>query len=549
MAELAETLDATYERTLLAINKQTREYARRLFQCLIISIRPLRVEELAELFAILPKRDTTPTFNMGWRPDDPEEFILTVCSTLVTIVVTGGKKVVQFSHFSVREYLTSDRIANSASVSHFHVLPRPAHTLLAKACLSVLFQLDYGLDEAKIQKFPFASYAAEHWVDHARFEDVTSDIRDGMDYLFCKDKPHLAAWIWLYDVENSRRRYHHSSCPTQPDTVPLYYAALYGFCDLSSRLLDAYPQDVNARGGYHEAPLHAAIDKGHLDVVLLLLERGADVGSRGRLRQTPLYLASSSGYAEIVRSLIDRGADVNAECDAEGDTFETEKWTALLIASKNGQLESARVLLDHGADGNYKDSRGRSPLDFASRHVSSDLAHLLLDRGANLNAMNTWGETALHHASSKGRTVVVMLLLENGAKVDVRSKWEWTPLHEAANKGHAEVVRLLLDYGADGNARTELGWTVLHLAACGGHLQVVEFLLEHGADANANDDEGKTPLQRARKRGHMQVAGLLSERTDELEITGYPDFLFRQPPRPRLNISLTKVLAEVGNSH
>ena len=522
MDELPETLDATYKRTLLAVNKQTREYARRLFQCLIISIRPLRVEELAELFVILPNRDTTPGFNMGWRPDDPEEFILSVCSTLVTIVDSGGKKVVQFSHFSVREYLTSDRIANSASVSHFHVLPRLAHTLLAKACLGVLFQLDYGLDEAKIQNFPLASYAAEHWVDHARFEDVTCDIRDGMDYLFCKDKPHLAAWIWLYDVENSRRRYHLSPRPTQPDAVPLYYAALYGFCDLSKRLLGAYPQDVNARGGYHEVSLHAAIDNGHLDVVLLLLERGADVGSRGRLRQTPLFMASSAGYAEIVRSLIARGADVNAECDAEADTFENEKWTALLVASANGQLESARVLLEHGADRNYQDSRGRSPLDFASRHVSSDLARLLLDHGANLNTVDTWGETALHHASSKGRTAVVVLLLENGANVDVRSKWGWTPLHEAASKGRSDVVRLLLDHGADVNARTNLRWTVLHLAASGGHIQAVGALLEHGADANARDDEGETPLQRARKRGHMQVAGLLSERTGELE-TRYSD--------------------------
>lgn len=100
LAELPETLDATYERTLLAINKQTREYARRLFQCLVISIRPLRVEELAELVAILPTRDTTPGFNMGWRPDDPEEFILSVCSTLVTLSTVEGRKLYN-SHISL----------------------------------------------------------------------------------------------------------------------------------------------------------------------------------------------------------------------------------------------------------------------------------------------------------------------------------------------------------------------------------------------------------------------------------------------------------------
>lgn len=49
LGELPETLDATYERALLGISKQTQDYAHRLFQCLVVSIRPLRVEELAEI--------------------------------------------------------------------------------------------------------------------------------------------------------------------------------------------------------------------------------------------------------------------------------------------------------------------------------------------------------------------------------------------------------------------------------------------------------------------------------------------------------------------
>jgi hypothetical protein len=188
--ELPETLDATYERTLLGINRQTREYARRLFQCLVISIRPLRAKELAELFVIQPYGDTTPALNVGWRPDDPEEFILSTCSTLVSVVDINGEKTVQFSHFSVREYLTSDRIANSAPVSYFHILPKPAHNFLVRACISTLFQLDSSTDETKVQDFPLAWYAAEHWVDHARFEEISLDIRDGMDQLFDRNKPH-----------------------------------------------------------------------------------------------------------------------------------------------------------------------------------------------------------------------------------------------------------------------------------------------------------------------------------------------------------------------
>jgi hypothetical protein len=50
--ELPTTLDDTYERALEGIPKEKRQHAHRLFQCLVVAIRPLRVEELAEIFAI-----------------------------------------------------------------------------------------------------------------------------------------------------------------------------------------------------------------------------------------------------------------------------------------------------------------------------------------------------------------------------------------------------------------------------------------------------------------------------------------------------------------
>jgi len=69
----------------------------------------------------------------------------------VVIVVVKDEKVAQFSHFSVREYLMSNRIANSAPVSHFHVLPKFSQTGTYSSrqravCLGVLLQLDHGID-------------------------------------------------------------------------------------------------------------------------------------------------------------------------------------------------------------------------------------------------------------------------------------------------------------------------------------------------------------------------------------------------------------------
>jgi hypothetical protein len=50
--ELPESLDETYERILKEIKKPNRDHARRLLQCLVVAVRPLRIEELAEVLAV-----------------------------------------------------------------------------------------------------------------------------------------------------------------------------------------------------------------------------------------------------------------------------------------------------------------------------------------------------------------------------------------------------------------------------------------------------------------------------------------------------------------
>jgi hypothetical protein len=116
LEELPETLDETYERVLREINRANREQARRLLQCLTVAIRPLRVEELAEVLAIdfdAPAHGGVPQLNPTWRWEDQHEAVLSTCSSLIAIVDDGPSQVVQFSHFSVKEYLTSDRLARS----------------------------------------------------------------------------------------------------------------------------------------------------------------------------------------------------------------------------------------------------------------------------------------------------------------------------------------------------------------------------------------------------------------------------------------------------
>ena len=516
-----------------------------------MSIRPLHVEELAEIFAVLPNAESTPGFDVSWRPEDPEAFILSACSTLVTIVDTkawygaGKRRTVQFSHFSVKEYLTSDRIANSARGAQFQVLPKPAHTLLARACLGLLLQLDGSIDKTKIDNLPLALYAAEHWVGHARFEDVSSDIRDEMDCLFDKDKPHFGAWLWVYNIETGMTMNWDTDNPEEPTAVPLYYAAYCGFHGLVEHLLDVHPQDLNAEGGTYGTPLGAALQEGYLDVALCLLEHGADGEKRRDAYQTGLYVASSHGYAEVLQTLISRGANLNAVCydwnEYDQDNMEL-KWTPLHVASSKGRLEIVRMLLECGAKVDDPDSDGRSPLHIASRYPYDDLVRLLLDHGATSSALDHRNETALHYAASSGEPMVVRLLLDHGLDANARNKesrcgwvgWDpsrfggnictrgWTPLHYAASYGPVEIVQMLLDHGADVNTPDECHWTALHLAAIEGELQVVDTLLRRGANPHARNMKGHTPFEATtgkcrpfwNKSPHYpQVMQLLSEHT------------------------------------
>ena len=167
--ELPTTLDDTYERILLGIPEQKRQHAYRLFQFMVAAIRPLRVEELAEVFAI--KFDSDGALNLveDRRPENPEEAVLSTCSTLISVIVDEtGSKIVQFSHFSVKKFLTSKRLQTSVvgNISQFYIALEPARIFLARACGAVLSQLDGNMDEEQLAKFPLALYATRLLLKH-----------------------------------------------------------------------------------------------------------------------------------------------------------------------------------------------------------------------------------------------------------------------------------------------------------------------------------------------------------------------------------------------
>jgi hypothetical protein len=182
----------------MGFKKKIYIYAHRLFQCLTASIRPLRVEELAEVLAVQFVAGCDSGYSTEWRPGNAQQAVLSACSSLIVIVNVDGSPVVQFAHFSVREFLTSDRLRFSAageSLSRYHVRLLSAHTVLARASLSVLLSLDDNVDRSAVEKRPLSLYASRHWVDHAKIEGVSSSIQDLMKRLFDPGRPYFTTWV------------------------------------------------------------------------------------------------------------------------------------------------------------------------------------------------------------------------------------------------------------------------------------------------------------------------------------------------------------------
>jgi ankyrin repeat protein len=445
--EMPETLDETYERILKGINKAQKDNAHRLLQCLTVAVRPLLVEELAELLAYDFQTTTSggiPTLKEDWRWDDEEEAVLSTCSSLITIVPRDDSRVVQFSHFSVKEYLTSSRLTRSplGELSRFHIDLEPAHTIMAQACLATLLRQDRCADNGDTKVSPLVKYAAQHWVDHAQVEKVSSRLRDGMDDLFDSSKPYFAAWRRVHDMDKDWFNFSPSF-----DGVgsPLYYSAFCGLYDLAERLIIKHPDQVNARGGRILFPLPAALYMRHFHVANLLYRHGAVVDVQGDYEYTPLHIASFQGLVDIMRWLLDHGADVNARS--------LSHYTPLFLAAYPSCLDAVQVLLEHDADINSQSTSGDTPLHGvfiygSPREKGVDKIRRLLENGANPNIRNNNHTTPLHLASSRGLLEAARLLLSYGAKADEKDKEGNTPFQVAAFERRDEMKKLLLEHGA-----------------------------------------------------------------------------------------------------
>ena len=213
----------------------------------------------------------------------------------------------------------------------------------------------------------------------------------------------------------------------------LQVASLNGYYKIAKHLLDS-GADVN-HGDFYISSLYFACDNGNFDIVKLLLDHDALIHSRD------LRVACEYNHLEVVSLLLARGANVNAQCGVHGNT-------PLTAALREGHLEITSLLLDRGADVNAQERDGDTPLIIAVDKGHLEFARLLLDRRAVVNAQGQFGGTPLTAAISEGHLEFARLLLDRGAVVNAPGFFDRTPLSYAVMRGQLEFASLLLVRGA-----------------------------------------------------------------------------------------------------
>lgn len=264
---------------------------------------------------------------------------------------------------------------------------------------------------------------------------------------------------------------------TDDEGVPaLMLAVLFGDAAMVELMLKhgADPNQADAAGA---TPLMWAVPS--IQKVRLLIERGANVNARSSaLGRTPLLIAAGSpGAVEMLALLLARGADLRAR-DAAG-------FSALAVAMQAGDIEVVRFLVDRGLD--PKDEVPAAALRAVYGRPRPALVEYLMSRGLRILP------DALTGPSGWQSPELLQRWMAQGADVNARAgAYNVTPLMRAASSetASAKALQLLLERGADPNAETTEGETPLDWAVLRGDRERIVVLEQYGAT------RGKGPRRR-----------------------------------------------------
>ncbi|KAJ8668497.1 hypothetical protein QAD02_010160 [Eretmocerus hayati] len=237
--------------------------------------------------------------------------------------------------------------------------------------------------------------------------------------------------------------------------------------------------------------LKSAIRHGNVEEAKLLIQKDAPLnvrfpGPRSYHRTTPLHLAVHHGSLDLIKILLDKGAHVHAL----SDFFESP--LVLSVRLQRFGVTDLLLTVDDLKDLDYPPNR-MSHLHIACLRNNIIAVKKLIAQGANVNIMVEseslhWaGYTPLHFAVENHNPDVVKLLLKSGAKMMVKNSRSLTPLHLANIVRDEVMIDILLaaQLFELGNPKDSSGLSHFHIACTRNNTEVVEFFLKQGCYVNS----------------------------------------------------------------
>jgi uncharacterized protein len=258
--------------------------------------------------------------------------------------------------------------------------------------------------------------------------------------------------------------------------------------------------------------------RGHENLALALLQRGADAFAPAPTGEPTLHLALRLGWLRLAEALLAMGSDTEQR-DAHG-------WTALYLATNLGLESAVKLLARFGARPRARAADGQTaiglalaggrndlarwldwpgwspprrplqPLDLVQAAMAGDAVAVerLLDLGLPIDAVDAQGCTALLRAAGSGALPIVRLLLASGARSDIPARTGATALSAAISTRQTAVVQALLDAGVAVDSSLPGGATCLMVACALGQDEIAALLLARGARVDLADEQGNTAL-------------------------------------------------------
>lgn len=360
------------------------------------------------------------------------------------------------------------------------------------------------------EKLPLAIWLISTGIIHPEMPD--SKGRYIIHYAVFGGKFQILNWL----VENGMS----ISLPDSEGRTPFFYALKANNEDMIKLFLENYDKDtLDTTTVDGKNSLFYAVDNGSKDLVQFLVEGGISASPEitNSDGMNLLHYSAYHGKLDTTAYLLQCWREVLGENEAAYlqaiNARDSKGVTPLLYASQNNFLNLICLLVDNGADCNIGDAEGRTCLHYATKSASYELVKFFLENGANPNYKDLNGKTPMHYAED---SQLVKLLLKSGANPDEVDKNLRTPLFDAIEEGRLDVVIFLITTcNVDVDHEDSRGNTPLFIAAKTNSLISVKLLLEERATLETENEEGRTPEEVAELNGSVDVLEFFKSAREE----------------------------------